>query len=259
MSGKTKGKGRKAGPKKVKSTAPPGPVPWIRGTKLKFFDSRREAWQRAVEAGPDKAGTFYTNVTKLFFKKYGWDLKYDDDLAEDVDDPPDECLDEEDSDAEDLDEEVAAFRAAEYSKIRTKIAQWYRYTYRKIVKRDTRTEMLNGLFDEMFHLAPKPPRKMRMEQFYSTKYYETRIKPEFEKAWVTAQTEWKASQAAGENQKEPSRISVRNQVTKTMYEAESDQFKADRRPCSGIVMWPFVAPQRITMSGSTDVPAIFTL
>jgi hypothetical protein len=74
---------RKAGepPKK------PGPPSWIWGTKLKFFEAWKELWVKASES--KMSGDFYSNMAKLYFAKYGYDLADDDDFAEDVMDPPD--------------------------------------------------------------------------------------------------------------------------------------------------------------------------
>lgn len=112
-------RGRKPGPKKPKNDKPPGRTSWVTGTKLTFLDSRRETWQRAVDAGPAKAGQFYSNITKLFIKKYGYDLPLHEDLEVDVEDPPDECVDDEDPEQEDMDEEEAERRSEIYNTIRT--------------------------------------------------------------------------------------------------------------------------------------------
>jgi hypothetical protein len=64
----------------------------VHGTKLSFFVRRKDAWIHESEA--NRAGAFYTKMSKLFVKKYGWHLADDQDLAEDVEDPPDEAADE---------------------------------------------------------------------------------------------------------------------------------------------------------------------
>ncbi|KII83052.1 hypothetical protein PLICRDRAFT_180780 [Plicaturopsis crispa FD-325 SS-3] len=222
-------RGRKPGPKKPKNDKPPGRTSWVKGTKLTFLDSRRETWQRAVDAGPVKAGVFYSNVTKLFLKKYGYNLPLDEDLEVDVEDPPDECIDDEDPEQEDMDEEEAERRSDIYTTTRTKIGQWYRHKYRKLLKRDKRSDMLNSLFENIANFTPKPPRKLRVEQFYSKKYYASRIKARFEADWERAQEDWKVVEGNGnpDNLRAPSRINVRNQATKAAYEMETDEFKKD--------------------------------
>lgn len=46
------------------------------------------------ETEENKAGAFYTKMAKLYIKKYGYQLADDQDLAEDVEDPPDSAADE---------------------------------------------------------------------------------------------------------------------------------------------------------------------
>ncbi|KII83220.1 hypothetical protein PLICRDRAFT_180623 [Plicaturopsis crispa FD-325 SS-3] len=224
-----KAKGRKPGPKKEKSDRPPGRVSWVQGTKFTFFDSRKELWQRAVDAGPEQAGIFYSNIAKLFLKKYGYDLPLKDDIDEDIEDPPDDSIDEEDPDAADLGEEEAERRSKIYKSLRTSIGQWYRHHYRKLLKRDPRTKMMHCIFEEISDLGPKPPRKLRMEQYYSKHYYESRVKPKFDEEWARVNADWELVLAAGnpENLRGPARINVRNRVTKEKYLEESEEFRKE--------------------------------
>jgi hypothetical protein len=67
-------------------------VAWVHGTKLSFFVCRKEDWLRESEA--KRSGAFYIKMSKLYVKKYGWHLADDQDLAEDVEDPPDEAANE---------------------------------------------------------------------------------------------------------------------------------------------------------------------
>lgn len=89
--------------------------------------------------------------------------------------------------------------------------------------------MLNSLFESIANFTPKPPRKLRVEQFYSKKYYSTRIKMRFEADWARAQEEWKVVEGNGnpDNLRAPSRINVRNQSTKAAYDSETDEFKKE--------------------------------
>jgi hypothetical protein len=57
-----------------------------------FFAWRKEDWLRESEA--NRSGAFYSKMSKLYVKKYGYHLADDQDLAEDVEDPPDEAADE---------------------------------------------------------------------------------------------------------------------------------------------------------------------
>jgi hypothetical protein len=65
----------------------PGPASWIWGTKLKFFEARKEDWVKASEG--KLAGDFYTKMAKLYTAKYGYDMADGEDFQNDVADPPD--------------------------------------------------------------------------------------------------------------------------------------------------------------------------
>lgn len=86
----------------------PGRKSWIFGTKLVFFESRKDEWLSAAQK--EKAGAFYTKVARLYLLKYG-DLPEKDDLEDDIEDPEDDTLDldeDEDEGTEDEQEEKRA-------------------------------------------------------------------------------------------------------------------------------------------------------
>jgi hypothetical protein len=69
-----------------------------------FFRSRAEDWQTAKRLGQEKVSTFYDDITNLYIQKYGYDMKDEEDLEEDVLDPTDlnarstDVLDKEEAD-----------------------------------------------------------------------------------------------------------------------------------------------------------------
>jgi hypothetical protein len=67
----------------------PGKLSWVHGTERKFFERRKEDWLR--ESEKKRVSTFYTKMAKLFIKKYGRNIRDDQDLAEDIADLPDEA------------------------------------------------------------------------------------------------------------------------------------------------------------------------
>ena len=69
----------------------------------------------------------------------------------------------------------------------------------------------------MVDAVPKQPRRMRLTQFYSKRYYDSRIKPAFE-------AEWASILANTENSK-PSRINVLHNVTARLLENEPSSFR----------------------------------
>lgn len=108
----------KAKPARHQKGAPkarPGKLSWVHGTKKKFFERRKEDWLR--ESEEKRVSAFLTKMAKLFIKKYGRDIRDDQDLAEDVADPPDEAANEVVHEV--LTEEEQAFRADHLKTLRS--------------------------------------------------------------------------------------------------------------------------------------------
>jgi hypothetical protein len=92
----------------------PGKTSWVYGTKLKFFEARRDKWLAATD--DSKTGAFYTRMARLYTLKYGYNLGDNEDLAVDIEDPPDEEADRVVNEL--VDEEVAIDRAKHFKKLR---------------------------------------------------------------------------------------------------------------------------------------------
>ncbi|KAJ7480365.1 hypothetical protein B0H11DRAFT_2421170 [Mycena galericulata] len=190
-----------------------GKVSWVTGTKLAFLERYKEPW---ISAG-DTPARFYSDITKRFILKYGWDERYSqrgDDLEDDTDDPKDE--------------EVAAFvspedeveeRAEYYYRLRTKIAQWYRYHYKKILAEDSLEASVEALLSGLG--GPRKPRKRRVLHQYSEQYYASRIKSFYEEELVKEMEAWKD----GKLEVKPESVNVRNCVVDERWAAESDSFR----------------------------------
>jgi hypothetical protein len=80
-------KRKKSRHKAGEEAAKPGKASWVWGTKLTFFEKRKDQWLQASEN--KTAGDFYTKVARLYAAKYGWDLDGDEDFEYDVEDPLD--------------------------------------------------------------------------------------------------------------------------------------------------------------------------
>lgn len=94
----------------------PGPKSWVSGTKARFLRDQNAAWYASTTRGPEAAGVFYSQVTKLFIKKYGWDFGHEKDLPEDTPDPTLESLQEPE---EAVGDEEAAKRAEHFKSMRS--------------------------------------------------------------------------------------------------------------------------------------------
>lgn len=90
---------------------------------------------------------------------------------------------------------------------------WFHSHYTKVNSQDA-LEMEQVFNDESL---PKPPRRMRMTQFYSKHCYNSRIKPVFE-AELTA--------AYAIPNAKPSRINILNSVTRRLWENETPTFRS---------------------------------
>jgi hypothetical protein len=94
---------------------------------------------------------------------------------------------------------------------------WFHSHYTKVNNNDPG---MDQLFNDITDAIPKAPRRMRMTQYYSKHYYNTRIKATFE-------TEWAVVLAKPDPPSDkPSRINVLNSVTSRLWENESGTFKS---------------------------------
>lgn len=69
----------------------PGKDSWVYGTKLKFFARYKDEYLRVAPLR--KAGDLYTKLAKLFVIKYGYYMDDNEDLEDDIPDPPDSAAD----------------------------------------------------------------------------------------------------------------------------------------------------------------------
>lgn len=101
--GSTKNTGRKD---------PRGRKSWVTGPAYDFLAPTAEQWQQARDLGLGAAGIFYTQVTKRFIKKFGWDFD-----RKELTNSPEDALDDEDSQEGVGDEEIEE-RNTDYKKLR---------------------------------------------------------------------------------------------------------------------------------------------
>ncbi|KAK6997436.1 hypothetical protein R3P38DRAFT_3219441 [Favolaschia claudopus] len=194
----------------------PGPPPWIWGTKLKFFEARKEDWIKANEK--NGAGDFYAKMAKLYIWKYGHNLEDGQDFEYDVADPPDWLADHV------VNERLPAGESTRkqecYAKAKERLGQWYRAQFTSLLKEDK--SAFGGLFAPLGNVMGQAPRKPQLMHFYSTRNYETRVK---ERAEARFQELVKEAELSGEPA--PHMLAVRNEVTKACWQEESDVFKEE--------------------------------
>jgi hypothetical protein len=90
---------------------------------------------------------------------------------------------------------------------------WY-HAFNKKVNSGNSFE-IEKAFYEMTETIPTAPKIKRTDQFYSTKYYTTRIKSAVDAEWALVEN----------NVPKPSRIKLSNRITHRIYQNESEGFK----------------------------------
>ncbi|KAJ6556066.1 hypothetical protein B0H19DRAFT_1376963 [Mycena capillaripes] len=201
--------------KKGTEKAKPGKQSWVYGTKLQFFEHRKEDWLREAEA--EKSGPFYTKMVKLYIAKYGYHLRDDQDLGFDVEDPPDSA---DTVVHEVLDDAEKEFRALYLKNLRTRIGQWYRTTYGSLLRSEKTA--FKDLFTGVLDGAPPKPQRGRIEHFYSRKFYKTRVKSR-----VEARLEALKRRAEVNGKPAPEAIDIVAKVTAEVWEEESPEFRKE--------------------------------
>ncbi|KAJ6447892.1 hypothetical protein C8R45DRAFT_1115647 [Mycena sanguinolenta] len=211
-----KGKVKPPRHKKGEEKAVPGKESWVYGTKLTFFSGRKaeylQAAQKSASGNKTAITVFYTKMTRLYAIKYGLWMADNENLAHDVEDPPDDAANEVVHEkAADGNEE----QAKQFKYIRTRIGEWYRRTYSGLLKSDTTA------FNELFTgvLAPKPMRGQLLH-YYSRKCYDTRVKPKFEERMAAIKR-----RAEFTNEKIPGVLALQNTVTREVWESETLPFQ----------------------------------
>ncbi|KAF8209729.1 hypothetical protein K438DRAFT_1753376 [Mycena galopus ATCC 62051] len=195
----------------------PGKTSWVHGTKLVFLSARADDWKTAQELGPQKVSEFYDDVSNLFLQKYGYYMKDEDDLAEDVPDPTDPNAP--DPDAQTIDKEEADRR----TKIsRERIGQWYRLQYGGGVEQGKKNLLQDLLAGGQDAGGGSKPGKQQPWQFYSKLFYEERVKARFEAKWKV-----EVQRAKDLDLAPPHDVKVRGEVTREAWEGESPTFRAD--------------------------------
>ncbi|KAJ6451146.1 hypothetical protein C8R45DRAFT_1113690 [Mycena sanguinolenta] len=218
-----KGKVKAPRHKKGEEKQIPGRESWVHGTKLKFFAARKAEYLEAAEqssAGDKTAITlFYTKISRLYFIKYGTEMEDDEDLAVDVDDPPDEAANEvvnektRDSDVENTQAKLFKF-------VRTRIGEWYRRKYGGLLKSDKAAfkELFAGVLD---YAQPKPQRG-QLRHFYSRRYFDSRVKLRYEERMAALKR-----RAGHTGEKVPAPLALQNQVTKEVWDDETPAFQEE--------------------------------
>ncbi|KAJ6603277.1 hypothetical protein DFH09DRAFT_1068447 [Mycena vulgaris] len=188
----------------------PGKESWIHGTKLVFFASRKGAWIAAAEK--NASGAFYTKMARLYLVKYGYKMQDSEDLAVDMEDPPDFAANVVVN--ERMDTEEGAARAAYFKTVWLRIGEWYRRKYGGLLK--SNKSAFQDLFTGVLDGAPPKPQRAQLLQFYSRKFYDTRVKWRYDVRLGALQ---RRAEFTGETV--PGALSLANKMTQEAWDLET--------------------------------------
>ncbi|KAG1903422.1 uncharacterized protein F5891DRAFT_977985 [Suillus fuscotomentosus] len=202
---------------------------WATRTKFKFLDACATEWQESLDN--NSSTSFYTSVTRLWVKKYGWYFDYWSDLEEDIEDPADDDLDF--ADGADGKEELT--KCNNYFDV---MHVWYHHHYRKAQTAITNNNMEMAL-NTLGNFAPKPPRKPRILQFYSANFYNDCIKHAAEFEIMKKLNEYKVQLREWERMWRPESQNFRDEVETKMKEEHRIALEAYE---SGVQVMSAVTP-----------------
>ncbi|KAJ7038447.1 hypothetical protein C8F04DRAFT_1256031 [Mycena alexandri] len=209
---------------------------WVFGLKVAFFEAHKEKFLAAVEL--KTTGAFYHKVGQLYLAKYGYALRWDEDLDEGQDVADDVDPDE---DVNDLVPAEAETRAKKFKKLREKLGVWYHGQYGHSIPKKGKKMPSTKLFDKP-ELEPPAPVKPRVLHYYSRNFYETRVKSRVKTRW--------AALLRLDNPPKP--VTVRNMVTREAWGAETQEFRD--KVVLALEKEHDVAVKAYTMAVSGDAP-----
>ncbi|KAJ7920722.1 hypothetical protein B0H13DRAFT_1867226 [Mycena leptocephala] len=189
----------------------PGKIGWIHGSKLQFFEVHKDDYLAAAEI--KETGDFYSRVARLYLDKYGYNTPWDGDLEEGQDVADDVDPDE---DVDSLSSEEGERRAEYFKKLRVKIGSWYNGQYGNVVTKKTEKISFKTVFDRTA-LEPPRPVKSRALHYFSHKFYDEMVKDEATTRYA----------ALSRLPNPPALITVRNAVTRQVWNAQTDAFRAE--------------------------------
>ncbi|KAF7965359.1 hypothetical protein HWV62_44273 [Athelia sp. TMB] len=196
-----------------------GKKSWVSGTKLRFLQSHNDAWVSATKEGPNTAAVFYSNVSKLWIKKYGWHFDYKTDLDEDMPDPSLDALHDPEPE-EAVDDDEAARRREYNEKMRKRIQSFYYRNNRSVSTADAAKEMVQ-ILETAADANQRPPRRPQLLQYYSSLYYPHRIKATVDSEWAAM----KKSSYSLEAEEQTKFVDFQNKVKRRFWENETQVFR----------------------------------
>ncbi|KAJ7153790.1 hypothetical protein C8R46DRAFT_1042168 [Mycena filopes] len=189
--------------KKSVKSVPRGRKSDFTGEKAEWLDSFKAT---VTGAGLQGVGAEYTDITNRFILRYGYDLPFKQNTAEDPTLNPPVI-------SEDVTPEETTRRKAIRAKLRTKLSCWYRMRYRN---KKVHGGSINKILSTMQEMAGAPrPRCKTAVTVYSKLHYDTRLKPGFDAVWAEAK----------KTLPEKMRVSMSQDYVRAQWEGETEEFK----------------------------------
>ncbi|KAG6825420.1 hypothetical protein H0H92_003735 [Tricholoma furcatifolium] len=188
---------------------------WAKGTKLALLESRKAQWTDAKDA--NNIGLFYDQTAQMILQQYGFDLNYDEDgpiLAPASESTCAKVL----QFSDDMPDEERKRRLKLYRTLRVKLGNWYRYHMTTVNSGKGRTRSQVDDFLEAFNdISSVCPRRQSAMSLYSSRFFNSRIKPAVEAEWSAKSEEERAVRGA--------RLLLGNQQTKIFWNNKPEEFR----------------------------------
>ncbi|KAG6836039.1 hypothetical protein H0H93_012003 [Arthromyces matolae] len=167
-------KGKKGANKKGEGKKHKGRPTTFQGSKLAFLESREQQFLAAFDAGGDTSGNFYALMARHLLIRWGINVSWK------LETP----LLREPSDTEVNqwvvpDEEATAF-AEKFQWLKRQLGNFYRHRFCHSNEDNTLTQ---NILEALHKISATKPRKQSALSLYSDRYYDSKIKDEFNKEW----------------------------------------------------------------------------
>ncbi|KAG6821818.1 hypothetical protein H0H92_000688, partial [Tricholoma furcatifolium] len=127
----------------------PGRNSWVKGTKLQFYESRKEEFLRATASGAVASGRFYEKMARLTLLRWGWALPLDQDGPL-LDQPTDEAAMQWSMFDDDNDGET---KRKQFDALKKRLGNWFRHRYQYVNSNKQANGIVKDIISAMVETA----------------------------------------------------------------------------------------------------------
>ncbi|KAG6825080.1 hypothetical protein H0H92_004754 [Tricholoma furcatifolium] len=196
-----------------------GRTTWVPSTKLAFYDSRKDEFLRAVEAGMVASGRFYDKMARLTLLRWGWDLPAHEDgplLADPTDDAAMQW------NVVDDDSEESARKKQVFEALKKRLGNWFRHRFLYVESNKKATGIVKEILSTMKECTAASSSKgdrMTALKVYRQENWENGLKEEFQEEW----DDLKSTGAVSDGH----RLKCYNQFMKRKFAEQSEDYVAE--------------------------------